>query len=124
MRALHLLDEGFAVARLDPDAPDPEWARGEFVSVTRTPDELSVACAEAAVPDNVRAERGFRCLRVAGPIDFSATGVLESLLKPLADAAISIFAVSTFDTDYLFVPGADLDQALDTLRAAGHMVAE
>lgn len=124
MPRLDPLDGRYAVARLAADAPEPGWVRGDIVSVTRTRDELSIACAESAVPDDVQAERGFRCLRVEGPIDFSATGILDSLLQPLAYAGISIFAVSTYDTDYIFVPDGDLDRALGALRAAGHSTGE
>lgn len=113
----------FAVCRLAPDAAVPAWAAGgPFISVTRTADELSVVCPEPAVPEEVRAERGWRCLRVAGPLAFGLVGVLASLLEPLGRAGVSAFAVSTFDTDYLLVRADDLPRAVDALRAAGHVV--
>jgi putative acetyltransferase len=113
----------FAVCRLGGDAPVPAWATaGPFVSVTRTADELSVVCRQDAVPEGVPGERGWRCLRVAGPLPFSAVGVLASLTAALAEAGISVFAVSTFDTDYLLVKGADLVTAADALRRRGHTV--
>jgi hypothetical protein len=92
--------------------------------VTRTPDELSIVCAAGAVPDGSRSERGWRALRVAGPLDFSLTGVLVSLLAPLADAAVPAFAVSTHDTDYLLVKEESLARAADALRRAGHRLAD
>ena len=92
-------------------------------SVTRTPDELSIVCSEASVPPTARAQRGWRALEVQGPLDFSLTGVLAALTAPLAQARISIFALSTYDTDYLLVPGEDLARACATLTAAGHTVA-
>jgi uncharacterized protein len=91
-------------------------------SITRTPDELSVVCAEEAVPAGVRAEHGFRCLSVVGPLDFSATGILASFASPLAEAGVSVFVVSTFDTDLVLVRQALLSQAVAVLRAAGHHV--
>jgi len=121
---LDLLPDSFAVCQLAADAAVPEWAAGgPFVSVTRTADELSVVCREDVVPGDVRCEPGWRCLRLVGPIPFTAVGVRASLLAPLADAGVGIFAVSTFDTDYLLVKDRDLDQAVEALRAAKHTVA-
>ena len=111
----------FAVARLDAGAPIPEWARGEgFTSVTRTEDELSLVAASASVPGDVRAERGWALLKLAGPFPFGLVGVLASVLEPLAKAGVSVFAVATFDTDYLLVKRDRLDDALAALAAAGH----
>jgi len=122
--ALELLAGGFAVCRLDAAEPPPAWAAaGPFVSITRTPAELSVVCPQEAVPPSTTAERGFRCLRVAGPLGFGMTGVLASLAGPLASSGVSIFVVSTYDTDYLMVPERDLDRAVDALARAGHTVA-
>jgi hypothetical protein len=113
----------FAVCRLDGGAPVPAWATaGPFSSVTRTPDQLSVVCPEQAVPAGVACERGWRCLRVAGTLDLSAVGVLASLAVPLAQAGVSVFAVSTFDTDYLLVKEAQAEAAVDALRGQGHEV--
>ena len=119
---LELLTETYAVARLGSGAATPDWIGGEFQSVTRTADELSIVCAESRVPVGVIAERGFRCLRITGKLDFSATGVLESLLGPLADANVSVFVVSTFDTDYVLVPSGRLEDATAGLTSAGHVV--
>ncbi len=79
-----------------------------------------MVCPERAVPAGVDAERGWRCLRVRGPLAFELTGVLASLASPLAAAGVPIFALSTFDTDYLLIPGARLETAVDVLRTAGH----
>jgi len=120
---LEILPGAFAVARLDPGAEVPLWAQGgAFVSISRTADELSIVCSEPAVPSSIQAQRGFRCLRVAGPLDFSAIGVLASLTGPLARASISIFTVSTYATDYLLLPAADLERAMAALTGAGHTV--
>jgi uncharacterized protein len=121
---LALLPGTFAVARLAPVDGLPAWAAaGILTSITRTPDELSIVCEDGAVPPDVAAERGWRAIRVAGTIDFALTGILASVLAPLAAARISIFAVSTFDTDYVLVREAALDRALAALGAAGHRIA-
>jgi hypothetical protein len=118
------LKGSFAVCRLTADAPLPAWVTaGEFLSITRTAGELSIVCQEEAVPQGVQCERGWRCLRVAGPLEFSLVGVLASLAVPLAEAGISIFVVSTFDTDYLLVKEEKRQQATEMLRQAGHAVA-
>jgi hypothetical protein len=120
---LSLLSDTLAVCRLPADAPVPAWAwTGEPASVTRTRDELSVVCRAQAVPDGVRAETGWRCLKVQGPLDFGLTGILAALTASLAAAGIPVFALSTFDTDYLLVKAENLDRAMETLRAAGHRI--
>jgi len=120
---LSVLAGRYAICRLSPEEPLPHWASaGDFLSVTRTSDELSIVCREAAVPGDVKSDRGWRCLKVEGPLDFSLTGVLPSLLAPLAGAGISIFSVSTFDTDYLLVKAENLAHATDVLVRSGHRV--
>jgi hypothetical protein len=122
---LELLPGPFVVARLDPQSEIPPWASGQpFVSVTRTDDETSIVCPQTAVPPDVLCERGFRCLKVRGPLAFSEIGILESLARPLAEAGVSIFAISTFDTDYLLVAEADLDRGLAALSEAGYSVSQ
>lgn len=117
---LELLDSELAICRLDPAAAIPAWARGELVATVRTGEELSVVCDADAVPADTRADRGWRALRVAGTLDLTLTGVLATILAPLAAAEIPIFAVSSFDTDYVLVPAARLTEAAAVLRAAGH----
>lgn len=117
--------EHYAVVRLDPDEDVPAWAEvGAVSSVTRTPSELSIVCIEAAVPSQASAERGWRMLEVAGPLDFSLTGVLSSLTVPLASAEIPLFALSTFETDYLLVREPTLARAVAALQDAGHTVVD
>jgi hypothetical protein len=121
---LEIVPGTYAVCRLDPREPLPSWADASpFVSVTRTEAEISVVCPEIAVPAGVRSERGWRCLRVVGPLGFGMTGVLASLAVPLASSGVSIFVVSTYDTDYLLVQERDLGRAVDALERAGHAVA-
>jgi uncharacterized protein len=122
---LHLrrLSETFAVCQLSADASIPRWADGAgFMSISRTDDELSIVCMADRVPPEVRAEVGWSCLQLVGPFEFTLTGILLSVLAPLADAGIGIFAVSTFDTDYVMVKTDRLDEAISALEAAGHSV--
>jgi hypothetical protein len=122
--ALTLEPWTLAVCRLDARAAVPSWAQaGDFHAVVRTPEELSVVCAAAEVPPGIRAERDWRCFSLAGPIAFDETGVLSAVAGPLAAAGVGIFAVSTFDTDYVLVPGRMVDAAVRALEAAGHRVA-
>jgi len=112
-----LLDGAYAVARLDASAAVPPWsARGEFTSVTRSAEELSIVCEESAVPEDVRAERGWRALQLEGPIPFETTGVAAKFTNALAARNISVFVISTFDTDYVLVKEASLADAVDALR--------
>jgi uncharacterized protein len=115
---LDVLPGVFAVCRLDPAAELP----ARFWSATRTADELSIICLEDAIPGDAVVERGWRGLRVVGPLDFALTGVAAALMAPLAAAGVSVLPVATFDTDYLFVREASLSQAVDALTAAGHTV--
>ncbi|HSN87420.1 MAG TPA: ACT domain-containing protein [Thermoanaerobaculia bacterium] len=119
---LALLPDRLAVCRLPPEAPLPTETGGSLWSVTRTRAELSLVLAEDAVRDGWKAERGWRCLEVKGPLDFSLTGILASLATPLAEAGVSLFAVSTYDTDYVLVREESLDRAIRALRDAGHQV--
>ena len=120
---LIVVDGLFAVCRLEPADSVPRWAAaGDFFSITRTAEELSVVCPQEAVPEGVKGERGWHCLRVAGTIPFSVVGILGSLTAPLAEAGISVFAISTFDTDYLLVKAEDLERAVDVLRGLGHTI--
>ena len=115
--------ERYAICRLEPDASLPAWALGaSFLSVTRTALELSVVCEDALVPGSAHAERDRRLLQIEGKLAFALIGVLASVAGPLAEAEISIFAVSTYDTDYLLVSEKDLDRATQVLDAAGHTV--
>src|SRR3954469_16114751 len=120
---LTLLTATFAICKLPPDAAIPEWAfRGSFSSVTRTSDELSIITADDDIPADVTCEHDWRALKVEGPLEFSLTGVLESVARPLADAAISIFAIATYTTDYVLVKAANVERATAALRAAGHRI--
>ena len=117
-----LLPQRYAVVRLAPDDAIPAWARGELVSITRTPDELSVICAEDAVPPDCTATRGWRCLAAIGPFAFTDIGIAAEFTRVLADVRISVLVVSTYDTDYLLVAGEQIDRAVAALVDAGQEV--
>ena len=113
------------MCRLAPDALVPTSAlESKFLCVTRTFDELSLVCAEEHVPGHIPdfalAEKGWVALKLEGPFSFSMTGVLASFIQPLAEARIPIFAISTFDTDYVLIKRENVKQALVALIAAGH----
>lgn len=114
----------WAIARLGPRDPIPPWALGSatFVSITRTADELTVVCRDDAPFGDVPIERGWAILKLHGPIPFTEVGVLARFASPLAAARISLFAISTFDTDYLLVKACDRAAACDALAAAGHQL--
>ena len=118
-RKVSVLPLRLAIVRDEADAPFPAWAmhaEARFWSVTRTSEELSIVCDEDSVPPSCgRVERGWRALWLRGPIPFDETGVLVSLAEPLANAGISVFAISTFDTDYVLVRETSLDRALAAL---------
>ena len=122
MLRIHLMPGQFAVCKLDPGAAIPGWAGGLICSITRTPEELSIVCNADAVPAQIQCEAGWRALQVQGPLPFGLTGILESIARPLAEAEISIFAVSTFDTDYVLVKEDNVERAIHALRHAGHEV--
>jgi hypothetical protein len=120
---LVLLPQSFAIARLSPAAPTPEWAtRGAFFSVSRSEDELSIVTEAANVPAGIQSQAGWRVLKVQGPFVLSEVGVLASLASPIAEAGASLFAISTFDTDYLLIGGEQLEIAASALEHAGHKV--
>ena len=111
------------MCRLSAAAAIPSWANGPaFVSITRTADELSVVAEQQIELRGFVQERDWRCLKVAGPLSFEQIGILASLTSCLADASISVFAISTFDTDYLLVRSNDLERAVEALRASGHRI--
>ena len=127
--SLLVLSDRLAICRLSPESPIPEPpASGGLWSVTRTADELSVVLPESALRpewkdrEDFKAETGWRALRVEGTLDFALTGILAALATPLAAAGVSLFAVCTYDTDYILVRERDLDKATTALTAAGHTV--
>jgi uncharacterized protein len=115
------LPDLYAIVRRPPQAPIPEWAtKGDFTSITRTTDELSIVCAANNLPADLHSESHWICLELEGPFPFSQTGVLLSFIEPLSNNGVPIFAISTFDTDYVLISKDHIDQAVDLLREAGH----
>jgi hypothetical protein len=128
MLDLDLLPAEYAVCRLPAGSALPASLSSgpddkSVISVTWAPDELSVICPADRVPEGATVEASWRCLRVIGPLDLALTGVLASLIGPLADARVNIVAFSTYDTDYLLIPQVRLTEAVHTLTAAGHRLA-
>jgi len=115
------LQDLYAIMRLATHAPIPAWAaNGEFTSITRTPEELSIVCSTENIPKDVDPGRRWTCLKLEGPFPFSQTGVLLSFIEPLSNNGIPIFAISTFDTDYVLIQEEFAGAALNALEAAGH----
>jgi hypothetical protein len=128
MLDLDLLPEEYAVCRLPAGSPIPaSLAAGpddkSVISLSWAPDELSIICPADRVPDGAVADTAWRCLRVASQVELAVSGVLASLIGPLAEARINIVTFSTYSTDYLLVPAVRLTEAVDTLLAAGHRIA-
>jgi hypothetical protein len=122
--SLTILPDPLAVCRLPRGSALPDWARaGSLCAVTWTRSETSVVCPAHAVPPDLPSEGPWRAIELAGPLDFGLTGVLLSIAQPLAEAGVSIFAVSTHDTDYVLVKATSLDRAIAALEAAGHHIA-
>lgn len=120
---LQQLAGGYAIAQLGRDEPVPAWADGEgFVSVSRSDEELSVVCRSDRVPVSVRHDAGWTCFKFRGPFAFDETGIALAVIRPLSEADIGIFLVSTFDTDYLLIKTENVERARELLSEAGHVV--
>jgi hypothetical protein len=127
MLDLELLREEYSVCRLPVGSAVPTGllsraSQDGVVSVTWTPEEVSIMCPAVHAPEDAAVETPWRCVRVAGPINLALTGILASIASPLADARVNIFAFSTYDTDYLLVPAVRLTEAIAALTGAGHRV--
>jgi hypothetical protein len=123
MLTLSVLPERLGICRLSPNDDLPAWiTESSFLSITRTSEELSIVCVEQVIPEGTTSEKGWWCLKVHGPLDFSLTGILSSLLHQLAKENISVFALSTYDTDYLLIKEIDLERAKAILVEEGHKV--
>lgn len=120
---LTLLPARYAVAQLPADAALPAWwPTAGMRHAGWTDDELSLVCEEHHVPEDVRCQRGWRMFKLQGPFDFALTGILKAVLDPLAAAGVGIFALSTYDTDYVLVQAHQLDEACGALSSAGHRI--
>lgn len=117
MLNLSVLKDNLSVCRLSPDYAIPGWATAwELFSITKTLDELSIVCFEKYVPTWIKSEKWFKALKIEWPLDFSLTWILSSIANPLAVAEISIFAISTYDTDYILVREIDFNKAINILK--------
>ena len=122
---LSILPETLVICQMDKDARIPDWLLAStFYSITKTAEELSVVCPQTNVPEGIKKDEGWRCLQVEGPLDFSAAGILASRTMPLAKEGISVFAMSTYNTDYLLVKERHLEKAVQILAQNGHRIQE
>ncbi|MEI8301264.1 MAG: ACT domain-containing protein [Chlamydiota bacterium] len=120
---LILLTGDLSVCQMNAKDPIPSWASSsKFFSITRTEDELSVVCSSDCVPDEIKCEKDWIAYKVVGPLDFGLTGILASIAKPLAEANISIFAISTYDTDYILIKKAHQADSIEALKNAGFTI--
>ena len=113
----------YAIVRFAADAVVPEWAsKGEFTSISRSAEELSIVCPADNLPPDIETQHQWQCFKLAGPFPFSMTGVLLSFIEPLSSNGIPIFAVSTYDTDYVLIQEQWVGAALTALQNAGHIL--
>lgn len=124
MLTLDVLADPVAICRLSPDTPVPAWAweARQFLTISRTAQELSITADDTVVPAGIPAQRGYRALKVRGTLSFGLVGIVLQVMQPLAQAGLPVSVVSTHDTDYILVKGADLSQAIHALEVAGHHV--
>jgi hypothetical protein len=122
---LRVLPDTLAICRLPPEADIPAWATrpSAFVTISRTATELSITAVQPVVPGRTDCERDYRAFQVRGPLPLNLVGILASIAELLAAAGLSIFAISTHETDYVLVKARDLDNAVQALERAGHQVA-
>jgi hypothetical protein len=120
---LIILRETFAICRLDKNAPIPDWvSQGSLFSITRTKDELSIVCPQINVPKGIVCNQGWSCLKAKGLFDLSSTGIISSIARTLEQEGISLFSISTYDTDYFMVKEKDLEKAAFALSEAGQRI--
>jgi uncharacterized protein len=115
--ALSILPDKLGICHFGKHAPIPDWAlrNSDFYSLTKSQNELSVVCPQDHIPENVMAETGWRAFRLEGPLDMYSVGVIAKLSAPLAEAGISIFNISTYETDYILVEEKNLEKAKKAL---------
>nr|UWI51968.1 ACT domain-containing protein [Clostridioides difficile] len=120
---LKLFLEEYAVCRLNNNSKIPTWIDTEnFYSITKTNDELSIVCSNNNIPSDVKSEKEWRILKILGPLDFSLIGILSKISGLLADNKISIFAISTYDTDYILIKEKDIKNACKILNCNGYEI--
>lgn len=120
---LSILKETFAVCRFSPTEKIPDWAlKGSLYSVTKTSDELSIVCPQELVGKAEKIDMGWRVFKIEGPLDFSLVGIIANLSSTLAKGGVSVFVISTYDTDYVLVKEENLEKAIELLSKAGHKI--
>ncbi len=120
---LELLSGNYAICQVKKEEPYSEWiSKDAFSSVTETDQEKSIVCLDDSIPDHITKEQGWRLMRVMGVLDFSLIGILSSILEPLAEYKISVFAISTYNTDYIMVKEETLNKAAEALKKKGHHI--
>jgi uncharacterized protein len=113
---LKFLKGKYGVCRLDKSDSTPPWVNpNDFYSITKTSNELSIVCSQDNIPNDIKYEKDWRILKIEGPLDFSLVGILSKISSILAQKGISIFAISTYDTDYILVKDKDMDNAIESL---------
>ena len=119
---LNVLPEKLAIVQFPHNEKAPKWISGNFYSITQTAEELSIVCNQNIVPEGIKADKNWKALKVIGPLEFSLVGILANLSTILAKSNISIFTISTYDTDYILVKKIDLEKAIKALKSAGHNI--
>ena len=119
---LTILPEKLAIVQFPHNEKAPNWISGNFYSITQTAEELSIVCNQNIVPEGIKADKNWKALKVIGPLEFSLVGILANLSTTLAKSNISIFVISTYDTDYILVKNIDLEKAIKALKSAGHNI--
>lgn len=120
---MKLVEGTYGVSRLEQGSAIPAWAsQGGFFSIVKTEDELSIVCDVAVIPAGVTCEQPWKILKVQGPLDFALVGILSKISQVLADIAVSIFAISTYDTDYILMKEQDLQKAVTALESANYEI--
>lgn len=115
---LQILKDQLAVCQLEPGATLPNWVRfvsGEFISITQTLEELSIVCNQNLVPPGIKAEKNWRLIRIKGQMDFSLVGILKRVITPLSESEISIYSISTYNTDYILIKDENFERAVQML---------
>jgi hypothetical protein len=120
---LSLLKNKYAICSLPKDAPIPEWALAQsLASINRTDKELTIVCKQDIIPSQYQSDLNWRCFKIDGSFDLNQIGVISSISSPLADAGISIYVISTYDTDYFLIKDDNLEKTISTLSASGHSI--
>jgi hypothetical protein len=120
---LSLLKDKYAICTLPNDTPIPDWALTQsLISITRTGKELTIVCRMDSIPSELQSDLNWRCFRIDGSFDLNQIGVISSISSPLADAGISIYVISTYDTDYFLVQDKNVEQTISTLSNSGHSI--